>query len=227
MKTLFIEAKSDVKAELPKAVLQQIKQKTTSIGLFTTVQFFDNLDNLKKQLSDTGIEVRTYLGPHSKYEGQILGCTIMNFDCSAFLYVGDGKFHPEALVIKNPNKEVFCFDPFTKEFKTLDKTTIEKGIQRQKAGLALFYTKQKIGVIVSTKPGQFHLRKARELKQQFPNKKIFIFVGNTIDFDQLENFPFVEVWVNTACPRISYTDHMKFPKPVVDIDEIFKLERAR
>lgn len=227
MKTFFIEAKSNAKVVLPLSVLKKINEKTNNIGLFTTVQFFDNLDNLKKQLSDAGIEVKTFLGPHSKYEGQILGCSIMNFDCNAFLYVGDGKFHPEALVIKNPNKEIFCFDPFTNEFKTLDRSVIEKGIQRQKAGLTQFYTKNKIGIIVSTKPGQFHLRKARELKQQFPDKKFFIFIGNTIDFDQLENFPFVEVWVNTACPRISYTDHMKFPKPVVDVDEIFKLERAR
>ena len=227
MKTLFIEAKSDLKVKLSPEVLEKIKKETSNIGLFTTVQFFDNLDALKKQLSDTGIEVKLFLGPHSKYEGQILGCTIMKFDCSAFLYVGDGKFHPEALVIKNQEKPVFCYDPFKRKLEYLDRIAIDKGMKKQKAGLTHFYSKQKIGVIVSTKPGQFHLRKARELKKKFPTKKFFIFIGNTIDFDQLENFPFIEAWVNTACPRISYTDNMKFPKPVCDIDEVLEMERAR
>ncbi len=227
MKTLFIEAKSNIKIELPASVIKKIKETTNTLGLFTTVQFYDNLEHLKKQLSDAGIKVKTFLGQHSKYEGQILGCSIMNFDADTFLYVGDGKFHPEALVIKNPEKEIFCYDPFTKQLTTLDRTAINKGLQRHKAALAQFYTKQKIGILVSTKPGQFYLQKARALKKQFPDKKFFIFFGSTIDFGQLENFPFIEVWVNTACPRISYTDYMKFPKPVVDVDEIFKLERAR
>ena len=46
-----------------------------------------------------------------------------------------------------------------------------------------------------------------------------IFAFDTLDFNQIENFPFVQCWVNTACSRI-LDDYEKFPKPLVDISDI-------
>lgn len=37
---------------------------------------------------------------------------------------------------------------------------------------------------------------------EYPNKKFYIFIADTIDYNQLNDFPFIEAWVNTACPRI-------------------------
>jgi len=37
-----------------------------------------------------------------------------------------------------------------------------------------------------------------------------------LDWGSLENFPFIECFVNTMCPRIAYDDYHKLPKPVVD-----------
>ncbi|MBI2112760.1 diphthamide synthesis protein, partial [Candidatus Woesearchaeota archaeon] len=51
-------------------------------------------------------------------------------------------------------------------------------------------------------------------------KKFYFFVDNTISYGQLENFPFVEVWVNTACPRIGLDDQEAFRKGVLNLKDV-------
>ena len=77
----------------------------------------------------------------------------------------------------------------------------------------------KLGVLVSMKPGQNQFKRAVELKKTLKDKEVYIFVSDTIDFSQLENFPFIECWVNTACNRIM-DDMDKFQKPLVDLADI-------
>ncbi|MBI5393273.1 diphthamide synthesis protein [Candidatus Woesearchaeota archaeon] len=231
MKTLFLEARVEIKIILPDSLLAKLPQR---IALFTTVQFFDNIEAIKNQLESENKTVILLTGPHSKYAGQALGCTIEDFDAEkynnesfdAFLYIGDGMFHPDALLIKN-QKDVYCYNPYTKQTTVLDKLWMDKSIKQQKGALLRFYTSQNIGIVISIKPGQYHLRKARELEKKFPNKKFYTILFSTIDFNQLENFNFIDCWVNTACPRIAYDDFKKFPKAVIDVDEILNPDRAR
>ena len=231
MKTLFLEARAEIKITLPKSLLSKLPQR---IALFTTVQFFDNIESIKEQLESENKTVILLTSQHSKYAGQALGCTIENFDAEisknhknesfdAFLYIGDGMFHPEALLIKN-QKEVYCYNPYTEQTIVLDKHLMEKSIKQQKGALLKFYSSQNIGIVISIKPGQYHLRKARELEKRFPDKNFYKIMFSTIDFSQLENFNFIDCWVNTACPRIAYDDFKKFPKSVVDVNEIIKDE---
>jgi len=43
---------------------------------------------------------------------------------------------------------------------------------------------------------------------------------DTINFDALEDFPFVDVWVNTACPRIGWDDTKRARKLMVDLGSV-------
>ena len=48
--------------------------------------------------------------------GEILGCTSPRLDASqvdAILYVGDGRFHLESIMISNPQIPAFRYDPYT------------------------------------------------------------------------------------------------------------------
>ncbi len=45
-------------------------------------------------------------------------------------------------------------------------------------------------------------KKLSQLEKKYKNKRFYKFVFDTLDYSQLENFPFIECWVNTACPRI-------------------------
>ena len=77
-----------------------------------------------------------------------------------------------------------------------------------------FLSSKNIGILVSIKPGQYNLKKAFALKKKLRDKKCYIFLSDNIGAEQLENFPFIECWVNTACPRIA--DNLN----VVNISEL-------
>jgi 2-(3-amino-3-carboxypropyl)histidine synthase len=50
--------------------------------------------------------------------GEILGCTApsLGHDADAIVYLGDGRFHLEAIMIANPNVPAFRYDPYSKKF---------------------------------------------------------------------------------------------------------------
>jgi 2-(3-amino-3-carboxypropyl)histidine synthase len=179
---------------------------------------------MKKQIEGTGRKVFTYRTRHSFMKGHLLGCAVEDFggEFDAFLYVGDGLFHPQALLLNN-DKKVLMYNPFDKKTRVIEKKDIEKALKRRKGALVKFLSSENIGVLVTTKAGQQQLDSALKLKEKFPEKKFYILISNDIDFEGLADFPFVECFVNTACPRIAYDDIEKFSRPVIDITEIRKL----
>ncbi|KAI9508668.1 putative diphthamide synthesis protein-domain-containing protein [Russula earlei] len=49
--------------------------------------------------------------------GEILGCTAPQLgDVDALIYLGDGRFHLEAIMIANPSVPAFRYDPYSKKF---------------------------------------------------------------------------------------------------------------
>ena len=66
------------------------------------------------------------------------------------------------------------------------------------------------------KPIQQLYKKALELKNKIKVKESFIFVTNTFDIEQFENFNDIDCWVNTACPRIE-------GKNIINLEDLPKL----
>lgn len=220
MKTLFIEAETNLTIEIP---LQVIEKLPHELAVFTTIQFMPQLPEIKKTIEATGRIVKLLQGKHTRHAGQILGCEFLEYDAPAFLFIGDGKFHPEAIMMQNP-KPVFQYDPFRETLEELDRTEIEKLIKQHRGAIMKFFDADVVGVLVSTKPGQGFLKRAMEFKEKLNGKKeVCIFICDTIDFTQLENFPFVQCWVNTACPRIALDDKKKFFKPVINLDDVWEM----
>jgi 2-(3-amino-3-carboxypropyl)histidine synthase len=91
---------------------------------------------------------------------------------------------------------------------------------RRKGSLVKFHSSNNIGVVITTKPGQMQLKHSFKLEDKYPDKKFYFFVDDTLSFNQLENFPFIDVWVNTACPRIGLDDVEKFRKGVVNLSDV-------
>ncbi|MFA6889166.1 MAG: diphthamide synthesis protein [Candidatus Woesearchaeota archaeon] len=221
MKTLFLEARVKINIQL---TAEQIKQLPKDIALFTTVQFIDSLNAIKHQLEAAGIAVTIPKAKHTRYAGQILGCEFIASDAKAFLYVGDGIFHPQAIAVKN-NKPIYCYNPYTKQMILFDRKDIDTIVKKHKIAIIKFLEADTIGIIVSAKPGQQWLKRAVEFKKKCnaKEKKTYIFMANTIDFVQLNNFPFVQCWVNSACPRIGLDDKNKVDKPIVNLEDVFSL----
>jgi len=200
MKTLFLEAKYTGKIS-PENI--KVVSLPKNIGLITTVQFADHINEIKTFLEKQNKKVFLEKGKQ-KYPGQILGCDISaaKTKADAFLYIGTGKFHPLIVAVKT-NKPVFTFNPITNEFKKINETEINNYKKRKKAALVKFLSADTVGILISTKKGQYYdPKKLSFLEKKYPKKKFYIFITETIDYNQLENFPFIEAWINTACARI-------------------------
>ena len=135
MKFMFVETKYKGKIKVPKKVIDKLPNK---IGLFFTIQFIDSLENVKKDIEKTGRKVKLMKGKHTKYLGQIYGCNLEKFPgVDAYLYVGDGLFHPKALVLGN-DKPVHIWNPVNKKYSVVTKKLMEKEIKRQKGAYSKF-----------------------------------------------------------------------------------------
>lgn len=224
MKTIFIEAKYKGKIEIPQNIVNKLPNK---LILFSSIQFLDSLEGIKKQLEESGKKVHILKSKNYYYNqsvskaGQLIGCNIEKFDIDfdAFLYIGDGMFHPKTLLLEN-DKPVYVFNPLTNAMTILGKNERDTILKKIKGALAKFYSSKEIGVIISIKPGQQNIKKALGLKEKYPEKNFYFIVFNDIDFNQLENFHFVQIWVNTACPRIAYDDSIRTEKTIINIDDL-------
>lgn len=227
MKLHFVEAHAKISVRFPLSVIRKLPER---ICLVTDVQFIHLLDSMKKQLEASGKSVFLMKGAHARHLSQILGCSHLKLEypalIDAFLYVGDGLFHPKALLLGS-DKEVFVYNPFSRGLKKLPRSEAEAIKRHERAALASFLHSERVGVLISVKPGQLgvqaYLNQVFSLEKKFPDKKFYYLAFDTLDFSQLENFPFIECFVNTACTRL-IDDYAKFPKPMVNISEVLKLE---
>ncbi|MBU0457614.1 MAG: diphthamide synthesis protein [Nanoarchaeota archaeon] len=237
MKIMFLKSLYEGKVELCKDTLDYLKKKKYSkVGLFASVQFVNNLDWIKKQLEENNIQMVISKPARAHKEGQLLGCNVyedslnLTEKVECYLYIGDGRFHPLALVYaqkdKNNLKEVICNDPINEKMSLLSLNDIGKILKKQKGSLMKFLNSDNIGVLITIKPGQEHLKASLKLERKYPNKKFYYFIDNNISFNQLENFNFIDVWVNTACPRIGLDEQEKFLMGVVNLSDVLDIEEA-
>jgi len=227
MKLMFVEARYKTLISIEKHVLKLPKR----IGLVTTVQFIGQLKKIQSALEKQDKMVFLGTGKHTVYQGQVLGCDVdaavsVEKNVDAFLYIGSGLFHPTAISLKT-KKDVFTFNPLTEKFGMVDRKEAEKINKKRKGALIKFLSSKEIGIIVTTKPGQEQLKKAIELKKRFKDKNFYFLIFDTIDFGQLENFPFIECFVNTACPRIALDDSIQLNKAIINLEDITKIAVRR
>jgi len=221
MKYFYIDAKFKGKIKLSSSFLDSLPKK---VAFYTTIQFAEQKEKLIKQIEDSGRKVSLLQTSHTWKPGQILGCNleIVKEKVDGFVYVGDGDFHPTALVYNN-KKSVFQYDPFAKTSRVITPEYVNKQRKRNQAAKTHFLTKNNIGVLISVKSGQNFTNRALKLRRLYPEKNFYFLASNNVGFQELENFPFIEVFVNTACPRIGLEDQKKFPKPVVNLADVEEL----
>ncbi len=228
MELMFIEAKAREKVTLPRRLLRLLPQK---VCIATDVQFVHQMGSLKEQLEAAGKTAFVIRGAHAKYAGQVLGCSHLKLECpestEAFLYVGDGLFHPKALLLGS-SRDIYVYNPFSKESGKLPHSEAELIKRHEKAAITKFLHSGKVGILISTKAGQMGVQAGpgamNSLEKRFPDKKFYLLAFDTLDFSQLENFPFIECFVSTACSRL-VDDYERFPKPVVNMAAILSLKK--
>src|SRR3989338_2571930 len=234
MDFLFINAKFDGKVELTKEALNYCK-KYKILALYSSIQFSTQLDKILKQLEKEKITVITSQPARTNGKYQILGCDLsyenlkLEKKPDAFLYIGDGIFHPRALVLAQKDesefKEVITFDPISKQLSSLGLKNVKKILKSYKGSLLKFLHSENVGVLITLKPGQQQFNPSKLLKEKYPNKTFYYFVDNNIDFSKAEDFPFIESWINTACPRLGFDDAAHISLPVLNLTDALNLDK--
>lgn len=197
MKTYHIEAK----AQLGKVDFS-VASLPSKLGVVTTIQYLSEMKKIVDYLWKKEIKALVC--------GQVLGCDASaavrhKDDVDAFLYVGTGEFHPIGVALQT-GKPVFVLHPESMKIRKLGSEEVERIRKKKKGMLTKFYSSDTIGVLMTTKKGQSGvqggLQKVQEVEKKYPDKRFYYFLCDTLNFSELENFPFVECWLNTMCPRI-------------------------
>jgi len=191
MKTLFVPVWA--KATLDKSKLELLRKTLPkNIAITYSIQYLELAKEIKKILEKTqNITVFT----------QVLGCSNIKFPkkTEAILAISNGKFHATSLAYES-NIKTYLYD--NGKFTKIKDSEIEFLKRNEKVAYLKFLHADRVGILVSTKPGQQRLKKASEFKKSLKEKKAYMFISNNIDVKEFENFPDIKSWINTACPRL-------------------------
>lgn len=235
---MLLDAPYSGEVKIPEKTWDYLKKKKHhTVGLYASIQFCRHLEKIKKEFIYRKIKVINSLPSRAHLHGQILGCDndsgSLNITAEqrkkidSYIYLGDGRFHPLALLYQQKDlpseefKEVICCDPFQDEIKVLSFSEIKDTLKKYRASLLRFLNADKVGVIITIKPGQEQLKPALTLEKKYSDKKFYYFIDNNVSYDQLENFNFIQTWVNTACPRIGFDDQERFRKGVINLNDAY------
>ncbi|XP_076264908.1 diphthamide biosynthesis 1 [Rhynchophorus ferrugineus] len=209
---IFVDIKID-----PLHFVDSIKlnfDKSVKLGLVSTIQFVTTLQAVTKLLTNDGYDVSI---PQFKplSPGEILGCTAPVLKCcDTVIYLGDGRFHLEAVMIANPKVKAYKYDPYN---KTLTKELYDHAqmdsnrqncIKKAKIG-------GKFGVIMGTLGRQGSPKVVEHLRKRIveSGKSAVVILLSEIFPKKIELFSKLDAFVQIACPRLSIDWGMAFPKP--------------
>ncbi|KAM6495535.1 putative diphthamide synthesis domain containing protein [Amanita muscaria] len=220
------------------AALQRLKEdlaaysnsnQSTSLLLETPTHLVSDEESSQQRRYWTGNYDVTI--PRSKplSPGEILGCTAPRLgDVDAILYLGDGRFHLEAIMIANPSVPAFRYDPYAKKLTRERYNYSEMQLMRSEAvesarkdtSLSRGESYSVWGVILGTlgRQGNYNQLEAitkplKSASSAVPHIEILM---SEISPAKLSLFhPWVSVFVQTSCPRLSIDWGYAFDRPLL------------
>lgn len=226
MEILNVEARSNQDAlPVAKKLLGKL-DKYKVIGLFTTVQHLDGLSTIRNYFDINGKKtVVGKPGPNCKYTGQVLGCDVgaakaIENSVDAYVFLGTGQFHPLAVAVAT-EKPVFIANPYINHIEEITSTEIRRFRNKIAANISKIKAATNIGILATTKPGQNQTELAIKLRKRLDKdgKNTFVFLGETINPEQMRNFSSIDAWINTCCPRLT-EDVELFGRPIANWSEL-------
>ena len=222
--TVYVEARATVTVDEAVEKAVQLLSKYGKIGLATTVQHVQTLDEAREILVRAGKTVVVGDAGRVNYPGQVMGCDYSNVrsvakDVEAFLFVGGGRFHALGIALST-SKPTIIADPYENRAYAIDEEA-QRILKQRWASVEEAKHAKTFGVLIGLKIGQRRLEDALKVKEiaEKNGKAAFLFAIKEILPEALMEFPSVDAYVNTACPRISLDAPSKFLKPVLTVNE--------
>ncbi|KAI6117630.1 putative diphthamide synthesis protein-domain-containing protein [Pisolithus croceorrhizus] len=157
--------------------------------------------------------------------GEILGCTAPSLsDVDALVYLGDGRFHLESIMIANPTVPAFRYDPYSKKL-----TREYYSHNEMRDHIALFSNTKEVepslsvpiwGVVLGTLGRQGSFKQLQAIKHQLASSSVPIphvpILLSELSPAKLTLFePHISTFVQTSCPRLSIDWGYAFDRPLL------------
>lgn len=191
------------------------------LAFVSTIQFVAALQSIHQVLK---VEYNiTIPQSHPLSPGEILGCTSPKLppETEVIIYLGDGRFHLESIMIANSSVPAYQYNPYSKVFSRehYDHGTMEKN--RREAILNASKAKC-YGLILGTLGRQGSPKILDFLKEAFSKAdiKYIVVLLSEIFPEKLKLFKDVDAWVQIACPRLSIDWGTAFDKPLLTPYEV-------
>ena len=219
IKTLYVFVDITIDAGHLVASLERSFPSGKTLALVGTIQFNATIHGVRGALERAGFRVLVpQIAPLSK--GEILGCTsprLHDDDAVDFiLYLGDGRFHLESIMIHNPDLPAYRYDPYSRKLtrETYGHDEMQ-GLRRQ--AIATARTAGKWGLILGSLGRQGNPHTMALIEKALGAKGIpFVnLLLSEIFPGKLALLADVECWVQVACPRLSIDWGYAFPRPLL------------
>ncbi len=222
--TVYIEARATISVTEALKKALPLMEGWRKIGLATTVQHVQTLDEAKEILVRAGKTVMVGDSGRLNYPGQVIGCDYSNVksianDVEGFLFIGGGRFHALGLALST-SKPTVVADPYEKRAYPIGEET-EKILKQRWASIQEAQKAKTFAVLVGLKTGQKRFEEALNIREKLEKsgKDAFLFAVREVTPERIMNFLTVDAYVNTACPRISLDAPSKFNKPMLTLNE--------
>ncbi|KAI0306904.1 diphthamide synthesis protein [Multifurca ochricompacta] len=172
--------------------------------------------------------------------GEILGCTAPQLgDVDALIYLGDGRFHLEAIMIANPSVPAFRYDPYSKKLtreryhhrkmqaaRSDAVTAARKSIDDIARRASESTVNSSIGdppvwgVVLGTLGRQGNFKQLQAITRQMTLSRTSIpyvpILLSELSPAKLSLFnPHISIFVQTSCPRLSIDWGYAFDRPLL------------
>jgi 2-(3-amino-3-carboxypropyl)histidine synthase len=222
--TVYVEARATVTVDEAVEAAFPLLSKWSRIGLATTVQHLQALAGARELLVRERKTVVIGDAGRLSYAGQVSGCDYSNVksvanEVDAFLFIGGGRFHALGIALSTAKPTIIA-DPYDKRAFSIDEEA-QKVLKQRWACIKEAGQAKTFGVLVGLKLGQKHFDDAVRVKEtaEKNGKTAVLLAVREVVPEALMEFPTVDAYVNTACPRISLEAPSKFSKPVLTVNE--------
>jgi 2-(3-amino-3-carboxypropyl)histidine synthase len=222
--TVYVEARATVTVSEAVEKSVPLLSKYGKLGLATTVQHVQTLDEAREILVRAGKTVVVGDTGRVNYSGQVMGCDYSNVrsvanDVEAFLFIGGGKFHALGIALST-SKPTIIADPYENRAYSINEEA-QKILKQRWTYIEEAKHAKTFGILIGLKLGQKRLEDALNVKEiaEKNGKAAFLMAIREILPEALMEFPSVDAYVNTACPRISLDAPSNFLKPVLTVNE--------
>ncbi|RGP79706.1 diphthamide biosynthesis 1 [Fusarium longipes] len=219
IKTLYVFVDISIDATHLLASLERNFASGKTIAVVGTIQFNATIHGVKSSLERGGFRVLVpQIAPLSK--GEILGCTSPRLKeddkIDLILYLGDGRFHLESIMIHNPSIPAYRYDPYSRKL-TRETYGHEEMQSLRRTAIHSARTARKWGLILGAlgRQGNPHTLGLIEKELKARGIPIVHLLLSEIFPGKLALMSDVECWVQVACPRLSIDWGYAFPRPLL------------